>query len=566
MSKKLLLSFCVASNLFAQYDDHYKSGAARIAHIMSNEETDVGVSAKKNIKYAETQNLVHDLNTTEIAHFFDCKTVWGTIYLQETLNNPIRLEDLPAVLQRQNAIKTLVENPAIKKEVDQLLEMVKQSENDIILLFSDYFKGQNCPELANLEIIKKQNPYLYPFFKFITHNPKAKCAATALSLISIPIGTATTAYLAKISYDLARAGYHSINMYLLTAYCGLLDGISMYGAYKDYSLGSEKRKKLHALNQLITSAELIEKLCSQFGIEQHYKISDYKDIVGYQLIKELKHDRYARKQCALFLTSSVHTFIYKLYEHDKQLAQLFATIGEMDAYNALANKILASKEQGNKFCFAHFNENKNAFIQATNFWNVLVTNPIVNSISEDRNIILTGPNKGGKTTAIRALLQNIVMAQSFGIAAAEYFESSVFDVIHSYLNVSDDLINGLSLFASELKRAQEILHRIKSLNNNEKFFFALDELFTGTVAEDGEQCAHEFIKKIGNYDGIQFIYATHFNKLKELAEHNARCVNYRVDAPFKNEEGKLMYPFTLSKGYSDSRVALDLAREAQLFD
>ena len=189
-----------------------------------------------------------------------------------------------------------------------------------------------------------------------------------------------------------------------------------------------------------------------------------------------------------------------------------------------------------------------------------------NNISESKHVILTGPNAGGKTTAIRALLQNIVLAQSFGVAAAEKWRMTMFDVIHSYLNISDDISQGLSLFASEVKRAQDILQRIKSLEPNKKFFFALDELFTGTVAEDGETCAYEFVKRISQFGGVQFIYATHFNKLKELGKDNAFCINYKVDAPTKNDEGKLVYPYTLSQGANESRVALDLAREANLFE
>ena len=230
------------------------------------------------------------------------------------------------------------------------------------------------------------------------------------------------------------------------------------------------------------------------------------------------------------------------------------------------SKIVSSHNENNKFCFVNFVDDAKPSIHAKGFWNILVQSPVVNTISENKNVLLTGPNKGGKTTSIRALLQNVVLGQCFGVAAAEEFEYTMFDAIHSYLNISDDLINGLSLFASELKRAQEILEKIKSLETGKKFFFALDELFTGTVAEDGEVCAYEFVKKISTFDDVLFIYATHFAKVKELGTDNATCMNYKVDAPTKNDAGKLVYPFTLSQGASDANVALDLAREAGLFE
>jgi len=237
----------------------------------------------------------------------------------------------------------------------------------------------------------------------------------------------------------------------------------------------------------------------------------------------------------------------------------------MDAYHAIATKIIESQNTNNKFCFVTYLNQVQPAVHAQSFWNVLVKNAVANSFSESRHTILTGPNAGGKTTAIRALLQNIVLGQTYGVAAAETFSFTLFDTIHSYLNISDDLLQGHSLFVSEVKRAQEILQIIKSLAPEHKFFFALDELFTGTVSEDGEKCAYEFVKRIAEFDGVQFVYATHFHKLKELGANSTLCANYKVDAPVKNQLGKLVYPFTLSQGANSSNVALDIAREANLF-
>jgi DNA mismatch repair ATPase MutS len=63
-----------------------------------------------------------------------------------------------------------------------------------------------------------------------------------------------------------------------------------------------------------------------------------------------------------------------------------------------------------------------------------------------------------------------------------------------------------------------------------------------------------------------FIYATHFDKLKELGKQNMGLMNYKVDAPIKNSNGKLVYPYTLSPGASIINVAEDMAKEAGLFD
>lgn len=550
----------------AQHIEDYASGRERVVSIMSHKETGVAAYNNKNVHCAETRNLSVDLDIPHIANFFGCKTTMGTSFLVETLTMPTSGQDKDSILaRRQHAIRMLVENPALKEEVERLLESAQQEEQEVIKMMSDFFMGKTCPELKSLELLKKQNPRLVSFYDFILLNPTGKTIFSAMSAFSCGFFWYLTCKMSQVTYQLAQVGSPYGQAAGYTGYYALLAGFYTYTHYKDYANASEKRSKLHSLNQLITIAERCEELCVQHAIANQFKMSDIQDAEGIKLVQQLKASRYEKKNTVFFMLPFVHTFLYKVYEQEKHLAEVFACIAEMDAYNAIANKIIESRSTKNKVCFVTFVESEKPQIRAEAFWNVLVKDAVCNTLSVENNIILTGPNAGGKTTAIRAILQNIVLAQTFGVAAAETCEMTMFDVIHSYLTISDDLLHGLSLFASEVKRAQEILEKIKTLDPNKKFFFALDELFTGTVAEDGEVCAYEFVKKIADFEGVQFIYATHFNKLKELGEDHAGCVNYKVDAPVKNADGKLIYPYTVNRGASQSRVALDIARAAHLF-
>ncbi len=561
----IIFSLAVFFGMFnAQADDKpvdYSSGAVKIVTIMTDATTGIAAYNKANIKYAESQNLAHDLHVGELAKFFECKTLIGQSFIEETLKFPVGSQNRDSILRhRQSAIRTLVENPELKNEVELLLKQAQQEEQEVVKLLSEYFINQSCPELLNLETVKKQNPKLYPWFKALTYSAKAKTVLLAVNLVSWPctFGMTCAAGALAVKID-PQFAIHA-------AYFGLANAITSYDLYQNCSTGRAKRLKLHSLNQLICIAEKLEAICLDNGINNQFNISEINDVQGIALINELKHARYQQKNHGIFALPLVHAFLYKLYENENQLARIFACIAEMDAYNALATKIIDSSNQKNKFCFVTFANSSKPLIQANSFWNILVKDAVSNDLSENKHIILTGPNAGGKTTAIRALLQNIILGQSFGVAAAESFEFSMFDVVHSYLNISDDILNGLSLFAAEVKRAQEILSKIRSLEHGKKFFFALDELFTGTAAEDGELCAYNFIKKIAEFENVQFIYATHFSKLKQLGQDNQFCVNYKVDAPAKDVNGKLKYPFTLSKGASDSvGVALYMAKEADLF-
>ncbi len=356
------------------------------------------------------------------------------------------------------------------------------------------------------------------------------------------------------------------------SFTGATVGIACYSVYKLYSKhveGLKAYEALHAMNQLVVIAQELEALCQQHGITTQFAMSTIQDSKNLEMINTLQS--YPYNTTRLFVPSwMTSTCIYYVYENDMALAPVFAAIAEIDALHAIAHKMVVPRDEKNKFCFTRFVENSKPTVATEDFWNVLVEKPVVNNILTDQNVILTGPNAGGKSTSIRAILQNIVFAQTFGIAAASSFELTQFDVVHSFINVSDDILSGKSLFATEMQRAQDILQKVKSLRTSEKYFFALDELFTGTNAVDGEICACNFINNIANYPQIQFIYATHFDKLKEIGENNESCVNYKIDAPAQDENGnfmrdsngKLMYPYTLSFGANNISVAQAMASDA----
>ena len=545
--------------------ENYDTGKSKIIQIIKN--NGAIIHDNKNICLAETKNLAKDMNLAEISDLIGCKTLLGKTFIEKALTQPFNSQAKDTcIATRQASIKTLVENPMLKKEVEQLLEQAKEAEQDIIKLMSDYFKGKTCPELAHLQALKEPNPLIYSLNNFFLINPIPRTISTLLNIAGFASTAYVSAYSGIAAYQLAQMGIDYTKAIEASLYMGVIAGFSGYGAYKDYATALEKRDKIHALHTFVMVSEKIDLLCTQHGIKSQFSIQNVQDEQGRALIKKLKHRRYKNKRNYFFMTPMVHTFLYHIYEEDHQLINIFAAIAELDAYNALASKIIDSSDAPHKFCFVNFLDNQKPEVHAEGFWNILVTNPVVNDIAENKHILLTGPNKGGKSTSIKAILQNIILGQSFGIAAAREFNFTPFDIIHSYLNVSDDLINGLSLFASELKRAQDILTIVKSLQtSDQKFFFALDELFTGTAAEDGEKCAYEFVKKLATFKNTMFIYATHFSRLKELGLENTGCINYKVDAPIKNEFGILTYPFTISQGESNVNVALDLARESGLF-
>lgn len=580
--KIALLISLLAFSMAAFAVDDYRSGQHCLEGILLNHETGMGVPKYVNQNPVESLNLMHDLCYRELIGAIPCKTRVGHVYIEEMLKTPYRAIDKGAVLAKQNFIKKLVENPALKNKFDELLLEAKHGERDAAVFFSDTFKHERCPELAQIDLLKREESFQYPLKKWLNADNLGRAISMPASL-SVTYGQAATGKLslsqsydhfwkmfcAKSKIEFGSELFDASTRFGIGSFLSLGAFFGVYNIYRDYINAVEKRSKMNGISKLIKVAKELEELCNEHGVTWQFKMSDIQDEKTLELIKDLEHSRYQDDSLEnkMFNIVLVHTLAYDIYVHDKLFAPVFACIAEMDAYNAFATNIIDSYDKENKFCFVNFLERERAEINARSFWSLLVKNPVSNTLCEAQHILLTGPNAGGKSTTIRAIMQNILFGQCFGVAAAEAFDFTMFDVVHSYLSITDNILNGESRFKAEVNRAISIFRKIDSLNGQQKYFFALDELFTGTSVEQGEKCAHAFIKRVAKRHNVQCIYATHFEKLKEMGSRGGSGVaNYKVDSPIKLPDGSLKYPFTISPGASTINIALDIAQQAGLFD
>jgi hypothetical protein len=573
-----LLAFSVAA--FAVED--FRSGQLRLEEILLNGQTGMGMPKHVNPDPAEALSLMQDLCYRELIKGIPCNTKIGHVYIEQMLKAPYRAKDKQAVVAKQDFIRKLVENPSLKSKFDELLTHAKRAERDAAIFFSDVFKHERCPELAQIDLLKREESFQYPLKKWFNADSKGRSISTPFSLVTAylqaEVGQLALSKATKDFSKMMSAESKDVFFDYLVNGCGQMGFgtittigafFGVYNIYRDYINAVEKREKMNGIATLIRVAKELEELCNEHGLEGHFKVSDICDEKTLELIKELEHSRYQDDslESKTFNIIVVHTLAYDIYTHDKAFAPIFAAVAEMDAYNAFATNIVNSYEKQNKFCFVNFLERERAEINARGFWSMLVRNPVPNTLCEAQHVVLTGPNAGGKSTTIRAIMQNILLGQCFGVAAAESFDFTMFDVVHSYLSITDNILGGESRFKAEINRAMSIFKKIESLRPEEKYFFALDELFTGTSVEQGEKCALAFVKRVAKSQSVQCIYATHFEKLKEMGSRGGSgVVNYKVDTPIKLADGSLKYPFTISSGASTVNIALDIAQQAGLFD
>ena len=139
-----------------------------------------------------------------------------------------------------------------------------------------------------------------------------------------------------------------------------------------------------------------------------------------------------------------------------------------------------------------------------------------------RGVVITGPNTGGKTVAIKTVMLNLVMAQC-GLHiccknADICMNSGYFCDIGDGQNISDNL----STFSSHIKNVLNILREI-----DENSFVIMDELGSGTDPQEGMGIAIAIIEKLLE-SKANFLVTTHYPEVKEYAGKNEGIENARM--------------------------------------
>lgn len=212
--------------------------------------------------------------------------------------------------------------------------------------------------------------------------------------------------------------------------------------------------------------------------------------------------------------------------------------------------------------------NAKPFLHGTNLWNPLlkfdnqVRNNVTLGFTENNTMILTGPNKAGKSTYMRTLILATYLSQSLGITCAETLHFTPFDNMFTYLNVPDS-IGKESLFEAELERCYDYYNTAKNLSKNKKVIGFIDELFTGTNYLEGMSGSYAIIKKISEYPSALTVVSTHFHEICNIK--NVQYCKFYANVKDENtlQPGESIYDFTykIENGISDQCIALNLLKE-----
>ena len=186
--------------------------------------------------------------------------------------------------------------------------------------------------------------------------------------------------------------------------------------------------------------------------------------------------------------------------------------------------------------------------------NKRVDNPI-NIPSEGELMLVTGSNMAGKSTYLRSIGVNTVLAMAGAPVCADEFSVSHVQVISS-MRITDNLEESTSTFYAELKKLKTIIEKV---NNDERVFILLDEILRGTNSLDRHTGSKALIKQLIHKKAATII-ATHDLELANIKnEYPHSILNYHFDVQVENEE--LFFDYQLKPGICTSLNASILMRK-----
>jgi len=230
-----------------------------------------------------------------------------------------------------------------------------------------------------------------------------------------------------------------------------------------------------------------------------------------------------------------------------QLKELYLTLGELDALQAAASYRASLPV----YTVPEFT-GEGIHLELKDARQPLLDNPVPASVSFTRNtIIITGSNMGGKSTFLRNIGNNVLLAQTIATAAASYYRGSFFRIVTS-ISRTDDLIAGKSFYYVE---AERILKALKSFSDQLPTLCIIDEMLSGTNSNERLAASEAIIRYLAGQNTLALI-ATHdldlAGKLKDISSFYH--FTDQVD------ENGLKFDYLLKSGLATTQNAIQLLK------
>lgn len=191
---------------------------------------------------------------------------------------------------------------------------------------------------------------------------------------------------------------------------------------------------------------------------------------------------------------------------------------------------------------------KEAGIKGKGIYHPLLADPVANDVTFEKNMVISGDNASGKSTYLKMVAINCILAQGLGFAYGDSLELSYGHVMTS-MDVSDDIEVGDSYFITESKT---ILRMIESLEKSGFHYFFIDELFKGTNTIERIGSGLGIVRWLSRHDCLYMISS---HDIELVAASGAVNDNYHFDSRYV--DGKIVFDYQIKQGAAVTKNAVN---------
>lgn len=237
-----------------------------------------------------------------------------------------------------------------------------------------------------------------------------------------------------------------------------------------------------------------------------------------------------------------------IIKNQEYLRNLYEYVGTIDALIGVSSFRKSLKYYSKPILFKSKDKSDN-LIDFTDLYHPLIKNPVSNSLKTNEGILVTGSNASGKSTFIKSVAINQILAQSIYTTCSKEYKASFFN-IYTSMALKDDVLKNESYYIVEIKSLKRIIDK-----SNEEIptLCFVDEILRGTNTVERIASSSEVLKFFNRANCICFA-ATHDIELTYLLEEEFENYHFQEEITDNN----IVFDYKLIDGRAKSRNAIKL--------
>lgn len=246
-------------------------------------------------------------------------------------------------------------------------------------------------------------------------------------------------------------------------------------------------------------------------------------------------------------------FDFTIRVKEKETIKTFLQLSyELDVFLAVSN---TTKKTGMNFPV--FTASPNPYFSIEGLYHPLLHHPVKNNfkLGTPNVCLLSGANMTGKSTFLKSAGISVYLAHLGFPVPADRMELSLFETMHTTINIADNLQKGYSHFYSEVKRVKEILQILKK---RKRVLVIFDEPFRSTNVKDAKDATLMLIRSFSKIRHALFMVSTHINEAAETIRNDEdidfKCFHYQL------VKDKPVYDYQLAEGITDERLGMTILK------